>query len=505
MDHDLRAALDYAEKGILLARSAGNRRMEGCLLLDAGRIYHKLSDNDRASGCLGEAMEIADKTGDGSLSLDACIAMGNLCNTRRQPRQAMELYQKALTTAEKTGDRKRQADIYTNMGAVLAGQNQWSRAIPHYFRSVEIARETGNDEQTAINHFNLALAYRALSDMEIAGMHFLEADRLAGELGNKSLKVSTLQGLATYYGWKGEHEQALSAASLAMTTAEQMGSPDMIADTRKNMAFSLLSLGDHGKAVDIVAGLLPQLDSTQYKQYYDLHYVATVANIKMGRQDSALSHLEQMLRYIGKNNDEQSLSALAEMEAVYETEKKEIRITSLGNENRLYLTLILVVAFATIVLALAFIVYSRYQRLKRWRSQEEMERLRRDSQLVAARSLLEGEIHERERLSGELHDGLGGLLTMIKLHLTRAREKPQENLPRLDQAIEFTDRVIDDMRRMAHNLMPESLARFGLKPVLEQYCNGADIVNFHFFGKERRLEQRVFNPQIQMLQDNRTK
>lgn len=57
--------------------------------------------------------------------------------------------------------------------------------------------------------------------------------------------------------------------------------------------------------------------------------------------------------------------------------------------------------------------------------------------------------------------------------------------------LELLDKSIVEMRRMSHNLMPEALTRFGLRPVLEEFCAVAPGVHFYFFGDERRFEADI--------------
>lgn len=488
LDSDLGKALAYAAEGLELARDGRHRTGEGRLSHNLGVVYYRLSDFAQAEEHLIRAADIAVDMNDRALEMNVYASTGNLYNTRRNFKRAMEYYQRALDIAGELGDESKMSHLYSNMGTVMSVQNQWQRSLPLYYRSQEIAERLKDTRQMALVHFNLGLAYRSLGVKDSAGFHIMEADRLADIAGVRSLKASTLMGLASYYNWNDEREKALETNIKALSIAEEVGSPSVITDSKKNVAFSHLALGHDRKVLEMVDEILPGLDSTEYKQFYDLHYAATVANIRTGNKAAALEHLEGMLWNIGKNNDEESWNALAEMETRYETEKKELRIAALADENKLYLTLAIVAGLAIVILALTLIIYNRYQRLKRLRSQEELDQVRRESQLVAANSLLTGEIHERGRLSRELHDGLGGLLTMIKLNLSQARD-PRD--PKIDSAIILTDHAIADMRRMAHNLMPESLRRFGLKSIIEQYCAGMDIISFHFFGQERRFDERV--------------
>jgi PAS domain S-box-containing protein len=98
---------------------------------------------------------------------------------------------------------------------------------------------------------------------------------------------------------------------------------------------------------------------------------------------------------------------------------------------------------------------------------ESQDRLRQlASQLLTAQEM------ERKRLAMELHDGLGQSLIVLKLQMKTVEKKlaakesqAKEELGRCrDQLVE----VIDDVRRMSHNLLPPVLQHVGLKAALEE-------------------------------------
>ncbi len=52
------------------------------------------------------------------------------------------------------------------------------------------------------------------------------------------------------------------------------------------------------------------------------------------------------------------------------------------------------------------------------------------------------------------------------------------------------DNCIDEVRRVAHNLMPSSL-QYGIKTALEDFAAQFPNVHFHFFGEDNRFEERA--------------
>lgn len=82
-------------------------------------------------------------------------------------------------------------------------------------------------------------------------------------------------------------------------------------------------------------------------------------------------------------------------------------------------------------------------------------------------ALLEGQENERQRITRELHDGVGQLLTAIRLrlHMIDGHEEVTTDISRL------INEVIAEVRRISYNVMPTSLVDFGLEAALRSLCD----------------------------------
>ncbi len=78
-------------------------------------------------------------------------------------------------------------------------------------------------------------------------------------------------------------------------------------------------------------------------------------------------------------------------------------------------------------------------------------------------ALIEGQEKERERLARELHDGLGQMLTAIRLRIGLLKEETQSRKD-IQQII---DETIQELRRISNNVMPAVLIDFGLEAGLK--------------------------------------
>ena len=87
------------------------------------------------------------------------------------------------------------------------------------------------------------------------------------------------------------------------------------------------------------------------------------------------------------------------------------------------------------------------------------------------RAAFDGQDTERQRLSRELHDGLGQSLIAQKLRLEALSPgEAGKSAELLDELKSCSDQLVDEVRRISNALMPAQLNQFGLVPALKQHC-----------------------------------
>ncbi|HEV8513419.1 MAG TPA: sensor histidine kinase [Cyclobacteriaceae bacterium] len=102
---------------------------------------------------------------------------------------------------------------------------------------------------------------------------------------------------------------------------------------------------------------------------------------------------------------------------------------------------------------------------------------------------------ERTRVAKDLHDGLGSMLSGIKMSLSNMKGNAimtSENVQLFERSLNMLDNSIHELRRVAHNLMPETLVKFGLAAALKDFTdfiNQSNVLKaiFQQVGEERRL------------------
>lgn len=128
----------------------------------------------------------------------------------------------------------------------------------------------------------------------------------------------------------------------------------------------------------------------------------------------------------------------------------------------------------------------------------------------AVNAMLDWQEQERRRLSEEIHDGIGPLLSALKLSLegmaAQSRQPSEAFYKNYNNALDLLQTATTELRSVSHALMPAALIDFGIVAALESLCGKANVsgrVQVHFFhsGIDQRLEPSLERGLYRMAQE----
>jgi two-component system, NarL family, sensor kinase len=228
-----------------------------------------------------------------------------------------------------------------------------------------------------------------------------------------------------------------------------------------------------------------------------------------GNHSKAYDYLEQAARLKDSLLSETNIKQANTLAAIYDANRKQDEIHRLHNEKELQASTVkqkstLNNLFAATILALLFFGYFAYRNFKNGQKianqRQEIQKqkiieLEKDKQLLTIEAMLKGQEEERSRVAKDLHDGLGGMLSGVKLSFINMRENmimSEDGLAGFERSVAMLDNTIGELRKVAHNLMPETLVRFGLDEALKDFCHSIQVssgikVIYQHFGEQRTL------------------
>lgn len=232
-----------------------------------------------------------------------------------------------------------------------------------------------------------------------------------------------------------------------------------------------------------------------------------------GNIPKAFEYKTMQASYADSLVKEQNHYRILLMDEEYEAEKKSNDIIQLQKDKQIQALSIrqkstlnyILIGSVCVLLLVGFLGYRNIrhrQMLARQQDELNQQRIReleKDRQLLTVDSMLKGQEEERSRLARDLHDGLGGLLSGVKFSLINMKDNliiTPENMAVFERSLDMIDTSIKELRRVAHNMMPEMLTKFGLDEAIKEYCNTVNAtklleVKYQSHGMDSRLDKSV--------------
>ena len=112
----------------------------------------------------------------------------------------------------------------------------------------------------------------------------------------------------------------------------------------------------------------------------------------------------------------------------------------------------------------------------------------------ALSAVMETEERERKRFSEDLHDGLGPLLSTIKLYINQMNSEKntaEENAELLKSSNGLIDEAISTTRNIANNILPGSINDNGLWPAVLSFCSKLEQTGTMKFNLENNFKSKL--------------
>ncbi len=213
---------------------------------------------------------------------------------------------------------------------------------------------------------------------------------------------------------------------------------------------------------------------------------------KAGDSDAALEYYESYQQGLDSIYIEESQNNIDRLQVELQTVEKDHAI-KIKTRQRNYL----LAGLALLSLFGFSLIYNlkRRNRLNQeiYRQQNELDnqrilQLENDKKLARSEALLEGQEKERSRIAQDLHDGLGGMLTTVKAHYTNIMSQAEEikKMQVSDNVENLIDEACTEVRRISHDLMPNSLRLNGIESAVESLVH--DLESVHALDVDVQLD-----------------
>lgn len=444
-------------------------------------------------------LAIAENNGDEKLMAKTYNNLAAIYNHFGNYKSAIDYALKCLDLSEKTKDSASFPVRNLTASNTYFNLKQYDKAIYYSNRAIAFGNKFNNAFAVMMGMNNLATSYTQLHKIDSANIIYDQQLELAKKEDDIVVMTYALINLTNNNFMKGNLPGVIRYADMLEKVKAQMPDKRTLAEIHHSMALRYIMLKNYPVAkaeLDSGIALALQEKATDalsnlyqsYSKFYFLQNKFKAAEDYSYKYDSLTSaaNLKELNFYI------------EDLEKKYETSEKENQIKLQQVQLRQKSNLIYFLAIGALgILSISFLIV-RNSRNRQKLQQLKIDELETEKQLTATEAVLKGEEQERTRLAKDLHDGLGGMLSGIKFSLSNMKGNlimTPDNAQAFERSIDMLDSSIREMRRVAHNMMPEVLVKYGLDTALKEYCNeigrsGVIHTSYHSMGlNETEIEQ----------------
>jgi signal transduction histidine kinase len=488
------------------------------LYYQLGRIYHNQAVLFKVAGRyedLKASLEKAIESYKKSTQLKArkweASAWGDIANyylDKNDPQQAINYNLKSIAIIEEHGFFTEAVTRYYNIANLFSNMREYEKQNEYARKALRAAKISKDAKSLCIAYFTLAISYSLMDKDKIAKTYIDSSRMYFAENWSIDFMFSFYIITAQTFRKLNQLDSAFYYFEKCYKLSEKYNYNFGKAEAQLQMGAVSILQKNYSRAETFLKAGIKEAEAINYYNMLDegYKYLSDIYAVN-GNYKLAYEYFQKYKEINDSVVDMDSRKYATDLEKKYETAKKQSQIQKLEadkkikeltihKKNTLNFILIGGIFWVSII---SFLIYRNLKHRQKLQ-QQRIHELETEKKLEATEAVLKGEEQERTRLAKDLHDGLGGMLSGIKYSFTTMKGNmimTPENQQAFERGLDMLDSSIKEMRRVAHNMMPEALVRFGLDAALKDFCNdinqsGALKVSYQSIGMENiQLEQTV--------------
>lgn len=153
-----------------------------------------------------------------------------------------------------------------------------------------------------------------------------------------------------------------------------------------------------------------------------------------------------------------------------------------------------------VVIALAFAI-GVFMIQKIFKYIQRVEDSRRLTEKMFLKAIIQTEEKERKRFAKDLHDGLGPLLSTVKMSVSSLAQMKHDKAS--DEIVKNTEMIINEairsLKEISNNLSPRVLNDFGLLRALRNFINKINVTKVIYVDLESNLGDERFDSDMEVV------
>ncbi|WP_309642652.1 tetratricopeptide repeat protein [Flavobacterium sp.] len=492
------SALYYIRQATVKCQKIDDPYLMSRCVFNHGYHYYLQSESVKAEKFFHQSLAWAKASKNNKIMAMSYNQLGLILTDRGNYNESLKNYLLAIDIADQNQLYKNKCAILINIGSVYEYQKDTVKALQCYLNAEKIAQKNDLKDILLSSYGSIAIIKRK-TDIPLSLSYYNKAYLIAKALNDKYEEFNTLINLS--YGYlslntKAGNVLAYSCLKKAEQIAIQLNNKEHLFYVYFNIGAYHYNLNEYAKALDCYKTAIsfyePKISIDQKSNLYK-----ALIEVYKKTNDYQNAYLFQEKKNALKDSifTIEKTKSFNEIQTKYEVEKKNLKIKLLSKEKQIernrkrsaiYIGIILIIPM--VLLLLFYKNRIKTQKLIRDKEnkifEQEKEQLKQDQELKRIIGVLEGQDQERNRVAKEIHDGVGGKLAGIKLHLSQINTDIKNE--KIKEIIHAISNVFKELRAISHNLSQNYINEQPLESLLvellEEYRGRNEFqIELHIF------------------------
>ncbi|WP_252938827.1 tetratricopeptide repeat-containing sensor histidine kinase [Roseivirga pacifica] len=387
-------------------------------------------------------------------------SLGRVLSLENKYEEAVAVYIESLKSIpENASFAKLISEIYDDIGSIYnSNLKDFNLAETYYLEALNVRQRFKLNSELGMSFYSLGtIAFRRSEHYKAIGYFKQGLNSISGESQlSIAANLNYMTGMA-YARIADETDPAkLDSAVTYLKSAKgmyrAMGNAYYEGVVTMEEAGILLQLGQYAECAKSLEQILSNDNiKKDIKMYIRIFAQLSIAyeGLKDYKRAFEYKRLEADSFRVELSNNR--LSSIAQITEDFRTDKQldEAEATAFFASRKARIFSIVVIVLA-IVLVISYLIFVQTLQKKK---------------LENLQAMVMGEEQERKRVAKDLHDGIGVLLTSVKLRLSNFEDKVDDKKAYQD-SLQQIDNACTEVRRISHNMVPASLTKLGIEEAI---------------------------------------
>ncbi|MFZ1786092.1 MAG: tetratricopeptide repeat-containing sensor histidine kinase [Ferruginibacter sp.] len=268
----------------------------------------------------------------------------------------------ALRINDAINDKEGLGATYNNLGSLYMDKKDYPNALQYLKKALAIKQLLNQGRNLASTMNNIGNVYYDTKRSDSALFWYQQSLQNSEQYENKRGIATARSNIGNIYFDKEQYTNALTAYENALQIDRGRNNQEGIAINLINSGHARVKLKQYDKSIPLLKEGLQILKGIDFK-FHEQNALKFLAEAYAGKGDNgnAYNYLQQYISMHDSVYTQESNQRVAEMQALYETEKKDKQILLLNKEKEVqHKTNIFLIVLAALILLLGLILWNRY-------------------------------------------------------------------------------------------------------------------------------------------------